>query len=249
MTKLSTKFIFSKRFILAVGVSAIAFYAFLALGDIKWGKVKLQNESVITVNGTSRSTVKNEVASFTASVRVNNADKAMAIDGMNERAAVLVETVKSFGVNAGDIKTTNMNIYQDIETYYENGASKNRTGNWNAISSIEIKLRDGSKASALATLLGNLETSDVYGPNFMVDNSTLDQAELMVDALKDARAKAEVVAASEGKKLGDVVKIVEGNDYNPTPVMFDRGMGGGGGGFEPGTSDIVKNVTVTYSLN
>lgn len=240
----------STKFVLALGLALILAYTFFQLEDIKWGSFKLESDSYITVTGTSDSYKSNEVSTFTAGVTVTNEDKTVALQEINTKASAITEAVKKFGIEEKDVKTTNMNIYQQEEPYLEGGIQKYRagTGEWRAYVSIQVTLRDVSKANELSLLLGSLETTDIYGPNFMLDSSEVDEVGLLSRALDNAKSKAETLAISSGRRLGKVIKVVEGADYgNPGPYMLEKGMGGGGG-FEPGATQVSKTVTVTYSL-
>src|SRR3990167_5592344 len=88
--------------------------------------------------------------------------------------------------------------------------------------------------------------------SFNVDNdkSMETQKALLDAAIKDAREKASTIAQSSGRRLGKVVSVNEssmGGSY--APVMYDRAMGAGGGGYvEPGTSNVTQTVTVVFEL-
>ena len=102
----------------------------------------------------------------------------------------------------------------------------------------------------MADLITKSGATNVYGPNFTVDNTTSEQNELLGEAMKDALAKAEIIARSSGKKVGGVVSVTEGTSavgFFPMSASKE-GFGGGGAPVEPGSQTVQKTVTVVYEL-
>jgi uncharacterized protein YggE len=245
------KFIFPSKILFALGLAVIVFYTVGSFSTMNWGSVKLDSDNYVTVTGKSSSKIKNQLASFNASVSSENEDRAAALESANTQMATIISEGKKFGIEDDDMKTQGVNVYQNQEAYYENGYQKFRPGNWVASLNIELKLRDGTKASEFATALTNLGISNLYGPNFTADDESVNESTLLADAILDARSKAEAVAVASGKKLGPVLRVVEGyaaDNGGIVYAMMDKGMGGGGGGFTPGSTEFEKTVTVTYSL-
>jgi uncharacterized protein YggE len=235
--------LFGVVFILA-GIFAL-FYK----GYINWGSLKIKQAEFITVKGEASSNMANQVAKFSANVYSRNMSKEKAVADVNQRSQRVVDAIKAFGIDSQDVKTTNLNIYQYEDTYYENGVAKFRPGEWRANITIETTLRDAAKAQAFATMLTSQDISDVYGPNFSLDESTIDQDSLYSRAMDDAKSKATAMAYKAGRKLGLVISVVEGTSYSDSYAVLDRGMGGGGGApLEPGSALVKASVTVTYSL-
>lgn len=215
---------------------------------VDWGSVALKPARTVTVVGEARSQKKSEIASFSAGVSAISDDKEKAIAEVNGKVAAITVSVKEFGIKPEDLKTQNLNIYQNQETYYEDNRQKQRPGQWNVSNSIEIKLRDVDRATALADLLGKSGANNVYGPNFSLDDDPAAANSLFAEALENARTKAETVAQSSGKSLGSMLSVTEGvSSYGPVP-MLRMEAGGGGGGMEPGTGTVSKSVTVVFEL-
>lgn len=224
---------------------------FLPWQNVNWGTVNMQPGQYVTVTGYADSQEGNQVASFTAGVSAVNDNKDAALKEVNTKIDEIIMKVKEFGVPAEDIKTANMSIYQNQEPYTEDGVSKSRLGQWNISNNVEIKLKDSAKADELANLLASTSATNVWGPNFATGDSRDAQKALMSAAVEDARVKAQEAAKATGKKLGKVLSISEAGSASGYPIaMFDRGMGGGGGGIglEPGTSTVSQSVVVTFEL-
>lgn len=244
---------FSSIFKMWGWVASVAFILlvvyFFPWRQISWGSVSMAPGKVITVTGEARSQQSNEVAQYSAGVNAVNDTKETAVKEVNEAVAAIIESVKGFGIEEKDIKTSNMNIYQNQETYYDGGTQKYRLGQWNVSNTIEITLRDVTRAAELADLLSSSGANNVWGPNFSLEDSSDADGELMQEAMANAKEKAEVLAAASGAKLGKVVQVIEGGSGGQvSPLMFRDGMGGGGSPVEPGTTTVYKSVTVSFEL-
>lgn len=230
---------------LAVLILAGSF--FIPWQGVKWGKFELLPSSTITVVGTAKTQQKSQIATFTAGVNVVNDNKETAINEANKKIEDIIDAVKNFGIPSDDIKTQNLSVYQQEETYYEEGRQKSRPGQWRVSNSIEIKLRNVDQASDLADLLSRSGATNVYGPNFSLDDTKEAETELIDQAMEDATKKAEAISKASGKSLGKVLSVAEG--YQPVSIYTAlRAEGGGGGGVEPGTGTVQKVLTVTFEL-
>jgi len=236
-----------------IAVLVILFLAlfFLPIKKIEWGKIRWQEPETITVVGEAKSTLKNQIASFSAGVDSVQSDKDKAVEEVNTKITDLINTIKNFGVDEKDIKTQNLSIYQQEESYYENGVQRMRKGQWRVNNSIEIKLREVDRASELTNLLTSSGATNVYGPNFSFEDTSGAKKDLFKAAMDDAIQKADMLAKASGRKLGKVVNIVEGNSSSNSPFLSAKimdGMGGGGAPVEVGSGTVNQNLTVVFEL-
>jgi uncharacterized protein YggE len=237
--------------VVAVVVFAILIFAgafFIPWKLVNWGGLELTQAQTITVTGYAETQQKTQIARFTAGVSSTSDNKDEAINFVNQKVEEIITAVKNFGIESDDIKTQNINVYQQQETYWEEGRQKSRPGQWSVSNSIEITLRDVDRASELTSLLTSGGATQVYGPNFSLDDTSQAETALLKDAIDDAKAKAEVVAQAAGKNLGKIVNVVEGYS-SPVSIYPRMETGGGGAPVEPGTSSVSKTVTVTFELD
>lgn len=232
--------------ILVLGLAA----AFLPMNRLNWGTISWKPAETVTVLGEARSVVKNQIASFTAGVDAVNMDKNAAVSEVNSKVEALIKAVKEFGIKAEDIKTQNMSIYQNEEPYYENGVQRMRKGQWRVSNSVEITLRNLDDATKLADLLTNSGATNVYGPNFRMDDTSEAEKGLFDLAMKEATEKAGIAARSAGRTLGKVLVVTEGGSGSPVMPLFAARMESGGGGapMESGSGTVSKTLTVTFEL-
>jgi len=209
--------------------------------NISWGKIKFQEETVV-VTGESETKQANEVASFSAGVNVIKEKKEEAVDEVNRKVKELTASVKDFGIAEGDIQTQSVNVYEQRET------DKSKKNQWVVNNTIEITLRDMSKADALMDLLNKSGANNIYGPSFRIENTTDTKKTLYESAMTDAKEKAELIASSSGRKLGKVINVVEGSSSNYSPIYKALSSGAGGAELSPGTSTISETLTVTFEF-
>jgi len=214
------------------------------------GSLTFKQQNTVTVVGEATTDVANKVATFDVGVTFTDVDKEKAVSGVNESINKVTADLKSFGIPPADLKTSNISMYQNQEYYTDdNGVQKTRQGEWSVTNSIQVKLKEVSKADLLTDMLFSSGATNVYGPNFAIDETDDSKQELYVKALEDSKKKAEILAIGSGKKLGKVVSITMGNVAQVNPMYFSKSEGmGGGADLEQGTSSVNVSMTVVYEL-
>ena len=211
---------------------------------INWGRITWQPAEEITVIGEAKSQVKNQIANFSVGVMVQSMDKNKAISEVNTKMEALVKTIKDFGISEADIQTQSISYYQELK------GSQN-PGMWQVSNSVEITLRNVDKANALTDLLSQSGATNVYGPNFSMDDTNQIGKSLYDVAIKDAKDKAESIAKASGRKLGKVLSVSDGGTTNNVvyPVMMKAdSVLGAGAVTETGSTTVYKSLTVVFEL-
>lgn len=164
----------------------------------------------------------------------------------------LVTTLKSLGIDAKDIQTTNYSVYPQYD--YNNGTQTLR--GYNVNQNVKVKIRDSAQVSSALDLIGKLELNQVGGISFEIDDIESVRQEARLKALENAQAKAEQLASVMGVGLGKVVSFSESSQGSyPQPYLLEArsdavsGFGGGGAAIEQGSQEITIIATVTYELD
>ncbi len=212
---------------------------FIPWRTVDWGRVSVAPAQTITVTGYAEKTEKNQVASFTAGVTAFSDDKDEASQEVNQKVRAVIDVVKNFGIEDGNIQTQNLSISKQEmpDAEYD----------WRVSNNIEISKVDADQADELADLLAETEATNVYGPNFSLETARESSAELLGEAIDNARSKAEKMAAASNRQVGEVISVTEGASSQPGIVRLE-GLGGGGAPVEPGTSPVSQTVTVVFAL-
>ncbi len=228
-----------------------AVFTLVVFPHADWGLLTLRTPQTITVTASAQREQDNEIAQFYGGVTAVGSDKEKAVAEVNSKMEEVIANVKNFGIEAKDIKTQSVSVYQDQEQVTIDGRQRFEPGSWRANNSIQIKLRAGDRASELVGLLSSSGLTDISGPNFMADpDATGDTSDLLQEAVEKARVKAEQVAAANGMKVRRVISISEGGSVGGVYPMFDsaRASSGGGSPVEPGTSTVFSTVSVTFEV-
>jgi uncharacterized protein YggE len=120
---------------------------------------------------------------------------------------------------------------------------------------VEIKVRDISKAGSLFEKAGSLGVTNINGLSFSFDDPEILKAEARSDAISDAQAKAKKLA----RELGvSIVRVNSFYDNSNVPVPM-YGMGemmsaktssvvARAPDISAGEAKITSNVTITYEI-
>ncbi len=240
-----------RAFLVAFSVAILAFIFYT--GQINWGKLEIAPASTITVTGTSRMDQAPQVASFNATVSIDDDDKAKAVSEVNAKMTALLASVKAFGIADADIQTSQVSVYENTKPeilIYPPRPTNAKA--WQATNSITIKVRDTSKASGLTDLLNQSGATNVSGPNFTIEDTTSSDSELLVKAIADAKDKANAMAKAGGRALGKMITVTEGMSSGPFYAVSSLEKAGDARGvpspIEPGTQTLSKTVTVIFEL-
>lgn len=234
--------------ILLIAALALVYLLFLA----PW------NKGEITVAGSSKMDQAPQIANFSASVTISDDNKDTAVSQVNTKMTDLIAALKAFGIADSDIKTQNVSVYENQKPEILTGGvgqapliypPRPDTGRkqWTASNSIEIKLRDTSKASALADLLNKSGATAVSGPNFTIEDTKSTDAELLKKAVEDAKSKAEVMAKAGGRSLGRMMSVAESGSGYPYPMALTAERANSVP-IEPGMQTPNKSVTATFEI-
>jgi len=231
--------------------------------DTAFGRSPSDPFNTITVEGTGRAAVVPDVARIIFTVTENASTVAAAQDSTTKRTDAALNAVSGAGVEDEDIKTLSYNVSPRYE-YSQNPcypgmvcppvSSNPRIVGYDVSQTIEVKVRDTSKAGEVLEKLGGLGVQNISGPDFVVDDESEVKNEARAEAIDEAREKAEQLARELGVRLGDVVSFSENGGAYP---MYDAyGKGGANMAMEArsapslpvGENETNITVMVTYEI-
>jgi len=178
----------------------------------------------ISIQGRGEVVAAPDTAGVTAGVTTQGATAREALDANTKAMASLIATLKTAGIEAKDIQTSDFSVnpqyvYPDKDA---NGVTPppSITG-YIVQNGVSVKIR---KLANLGDILDKIVTAGsntINGVSFSVD----DPAKLLDEARKaafaDAAGKAKTYADAAGVGLGTIISISEGSDVSPPqPVMF-----------------------------
>lgn len=239
---LSILILFLSIYLVALTRNAFATYDYIGRSD--------QQIYTISINGTGEVTATPDIAEITLGVTTERNDVGQAQQENTDKMNKIIAELKNLGIAQEDIKTVNYSIYPSYD-YSQNGR---RLLGYVVDQSVRVKIRDLESISEVVAFAGTSGANNVSGLNFTIDDPENLKQEAREKALANAKEKAEKLAEIAGVKLGKLVSFHENDQGYPEfrAYALDSAMGLGGGGdaptFEPGSQDIVINVSVTYEV-
>lgn len=203
----------------------------------------------ITVPGTGTVRVEPDTATVNLGVQVTRPTGAEAMDQVDRDASAITEALIDTGIDEADIQTSGLSLYSMT------GDDGTTVTGYNASLTVNVTVRDieavGSTIDAAQQAGGEGFTIGGVSFSFAEPETVLEQAR--IDALANARAKAEQYAAAAGVELGGVVSIVEGASFPPiiygAAMARDEASAASGPPISPGQLDLTIDVTVTFAIS
>ncbi|WCM26764.1 SIMPL domain-containing protein [Sphingomonas sp. QA11] len=190
-----------------------------------------------------------DIATIRAGVVTQGATAALALAENAKRMAGVLDALKRAGVAPRDNRTANVSLSPQYR--YADGQPPVVTG-YQASNSVAIRFRDIAKAGAILDALVAQGANQIDGPTLSIDQPEAALDEARADAVKIARARAELYARAAGLSVSRIVSISEAgqNDGStPQPVMFARAAGmDASTRVVPGETDVTVSVTVRFLL-
>lgn len=215
--------------------------------------------NTITVDGMGKSAAIPDIATISFSVTGEGKTASQAQDDATKKNNIALALLKEKGVEEADFKTTSYSVspkYSYPQPCYAPPCAydEQRVVGYTVNQSTEVKVRDLGMVGDLLSALGDAGISQLYGPNFQVENEDSVRAEARKEAIEEARAKAQVLARDLGVRLVRVVSFNENSGGYPAPYYrADLGMGGAmeakvSPEIAPGENEIVSQVYITYEI-
>jgi uncharacterized protein YggE len=188
-------------------------------------------------------------------VLVQTRDNISADNAKNENARisdnVMTALIKA-GLEKKDIETENYNIYPE----YDWSSGSQKLIDYVASNNLKVTTKDFANAGKIVDGAVNAGAL-INNINFELSNEKSNEykAVALAEASKDAKVKAESIAAGLGKSLGKLVSV-SANDYNyvPYPIYARSDMAGGAEAtkvatdISPQNVDISASATVVYEI-
>jgi uncharacterized protein len=211
------------------------------------GRPESQRDT-ISISAEGKVTALPDIASISIGVMT---EKKTVADAQKENTAkmnAIIAKLKDLGVASGDITTTNYSIYPQYD-WIDNRQTER---GFQVSQNVDVKVRDLEKIGDILAAVGELGANQVGGVNFTIDEPEELRQQARLEALENAKVKAQELADAAGVTLGRVVGFSEDAGYVPPPVFYDRAAEGFGGGaspkIEPGSQEVAVNVTVIYEI-
>ena len=246
----------SARILLLPVIGATTFFILLFSFTKLFGPIPFSVTSVTTqksdtfqVSGEGKVSVFPDVALVSVGVEAQASTVKAAQDQLNSNINKVSGAIKKLGVDSKDIQTTNYSIRPN----YDYSGSTQRLTSYSASTNLSIKVREIDKANSVIDESTANGANQVGGISFEVDDKLKAENEAREKAVAEAKVKAEQASKIAGFKLGRIINYNEGFAGGPIPMQL-RAMSASVAEdkaptqIEPGSSEIVVTVTLSYEI-
>jgi uncharacterized protein YggE len=204
----------------------------------------LLDGTLLDVSAMGTSTRVPDLAVIQAGVVTQAATAAQAMQQNNAQMTKVLAALRNAGIAERDIQTATINLSPQYR-YVQNEAPV-ITG-YQASNQVSIRFRDVARSGTILDTLVREGANDISGPNLTVDKPEGALDEARVDAVKKARARAELYAQAAGLKVERILAISESGALppSPMPVMLRANAGMVADKMEVVAGERELNVTVS----
>ncbi|WP_428480403.1 SIMPL domain-containing protein [Sphingomonas beigongshangi] len=207
--------------------------------------------AVLEVSAEGRTTRVPDLATIRAGVVSQATTAAAALSDNAQRMARVLTALKRAGVAERDIATATVNLSPQYR--YADNQPPAITG-YQATNSVTIRFRDVARSGAILDALVAQGANQIDGPTLSIDKPDAALDEARTDAVKRARAKADIYAAAAGLRVVRVVSISEagqdaggGDPVRPMMMMRVRAEAAPTQ-IAPGEKDVTVTLSVRFLL-
>lgn len=203
--------------------------------------------NTIVVVGEGSANVTGDTATLTVVLDIRAQSPGEALAQLSERTQAVLTAAREQGLADSDLKTRAMSVLPDIDH------SSRRVLGYLASYTLEVRLRVIPQAPSIIDALVDAAGEAVRLGGFHLSPSVSGsaEAEASTQAVQDARARAERLAAAAGVRVGRVLSITEDSAKGvarpfpmAAPAMPARAMPP----VEVGSDEVSVRVRVSFEL-
>jgi uncharacterized protein YggE len=205
----------------------------------------------ITVVGTGSAFVEPDVARAAVGVNVTAPTIEEASDEVNQRMSSVMEALDAAGIAPKDIQTSDYSIYFEEPPRFEMApasAEDQPQGQYRVSNQVRITIRELDRVGEILDSAVSAGANNVFGVTFTREDAQAARSEARVEAVKNAKAKAQEYAQLNDLTLGSVISVSEvvgGGTPFEMPAAAE-GLGGGGPSISPGQLEVQVQIQITY---
>lgn len=209
----------------------------------------LLDATLLDVVAEGRSTRVPDLATIRSGVVTQGATAQAALSENAQRMDRVIAALKRAGVADRDIQTATIQLNPQYR--YGENVPPTITG-YQATNSVSVRFRDVARSGAILDALVREGANQIDGPNLAVEAMDAAMDEARTDAIRRARARAELYAKAAGLRVERILVIAEGSapmPPQPMPVMAMRAeMAAKDSQVLPGEQEINAIITVRFLL-
>lgn len=205
-------------------------------------------DRTVTVSASGSVSAEPDEATISTGVSSDAKSAREAMSKNNEAMKKVIAELKTQGVDAKDIQTTQFNV-EPVYIYPKEGQPPVVTG-YRVNNMVSVRVRDLNKLGGVLDQLVTAGANQMNGISFDVSKAETLKDEARKDAMANALRRATLLATAAGAGVGEVVQISEEVTHaGPRPVVFaKRAAMAESAPVERGSQELETRVTVTWKL-
>lgn len=244
--------------LLALTAAAMALPSAAQAHDLSSGPVIAPGNTLLSLSADGDSTRKPDLAVFSAGVNSQAKTAAAALAANAADMTKVVAALKAAGIAERDIQTSNLSlnpIYQPQRSLPDGTIDPPtpKVIGYQVNNTVTVKQRNIAQFGKVIDTLVAAGANQVSGPSFQMDKPDAALDEARAEAMRKARARAQLYATAAGLKVVRILSISEGGGYMPQPQpMYAKvamaAMEDARSPVAAGEVSLNANITVLFEL-
>jgi uncharacterized protein YggE len=225
--------------VLALAACQPAGTTYVTTGDVPMAKIQ--------VSATGTANMAPDMATVSAGVVTQGQTAREAMFGNATKMTRVFEELEAAGIEKKFITTSQLSLQPKYN--YQNRQSPKIDG-YEARNTVSAKTYDLDTVGAMLDALVKAGVNNINGVQFSIKDSKAAKDKARDDAIREARAKAESMAAAAGVKLGKLKSLSEsGGMSRPQPVAYAMEARSAGASTPVSAGEQAISVTVNMSYD
>jgi uncharacterized protein YggE len=201
----------------------------------------------LTMTGHGEIKAVPDVATITAGVNTSAPTAAAALSTNSARMNQVFGALKKLGIADRDIRTAGFLV----SPQYTNGDNNNprHLNGYQVNNEVNVHLDDVTRTGAVLDTLVGAGANQMNGISFDIANPAPVLEKARIQAIADARTRAQTYAQAAGVSLGPIVSIIEGSSEAAPRPMFRVMAMAASTPVAPGEQSVTADVTVVWEIH
>lgn len=210
-----------------------------------------QAPTLLTLSASSEVQAAPDVADIGAGVVTQAPEAEAALRANSEKMTRVMAALRKAGVSDRDIQTSGINLQPQFR--YEERQAPVLTG-FQASNQVQVTLRDLKAAGRVIDTLVAEGANQIDGPTFRILNPEPLMDKARQEAVRKARARADLYAAASGLKVKRIATISEAQSFRPQQTIMMRATAMDSAAaappppIAPGEVGLVASITMAFEL-
>jgi uncharacterized protein YggE len=247
-----------RKHLIAAVLAAIAPLTAAHAQGVSNGPVVAPGNTLLSIAAEGKSTRTPDLAVFSAGVTTQAKTAGEALGENANRMTAVIASLRKAGIAERDIQTSNLSVtpvYGQPKRLPDGSYEQQEQVivGYQATNQVSVRQRKlDSYGKVIDTLVAS-GANQVNGPSFQIDNSDAAMDEARIEAMKKARARADLYAKAAGLRVVRLLTISENAGWSPPQpqVMFARAEMASAPKSSPvaaGELEMTVTINVSYEL-